>query len=182
MKAVSKFFVGVGTAAMLSLSLATPALARHDDRYRRDHGRIDVGDVVVGALVLGGVAAVANSASRGYGYDRDGRYGRYGYGNRYAGSERAAVSACAREAERESSRYSHGYGRVYDITDVDRDDGYYRVRGRMQVENRGDWRRDRDWDDRNRSYDRYDNVSFSCVARGGRVYDVRINDRDYSWR
>ena len=173
MKALRKIALGAGTAATLALSLASPALARdYDDRYyRRDRG-VDVGDVVVGALVLGGIAAAANAGSRGR-YDRYGRG--YGYGNRYAGGERGAVDACANAAEREARQYRYGYGRVYDITDVDRDDGYYRVRGLLKVESGYDYRRDRDWDDRNDRYD--DTISFSCTARNGRVYDVRLRDR-----
>lgn len=190
-----KLALGAGTAAAAVMSLASPALAgdRYYDRYRRD--RVDVGDVVVGALVLGGIAAAADAVSdRRYGgrydsrYDRgyDSRYGRptYNYNSyRGVGSERAAVDACAYAAEREARQYRYGQGRVYDITDVDRDDGYYRVRGLIRVDSGRDYRSDRDWDDRNERYDeRGERVAFTCTARGGRVYDVRLNARDYVYR
>ena len=164
MKAISKIMTGIAGAALLSVSLATPADARHRDR--RDG--IDVGDIITGAVVVGGVIAAADAlghAARGYGY----RYGdRYGYG------ERAAVNACGYQAE----RYGHG---GVQITDVDRRGSTYRVRGVIAAGyDRYDRGYDRRWDrDYGRyDYDRRDRDAFTCVAsRSGRILDFRIRDR-----
>ena len=54
MKAVSKFLAGAAGAAALALS-AAPAQAQSWDRWDRDDG-IDVGDILTGVAILGGVA------------------------------------------------------------------------------------------------------------------------------
>ena len=170
MKAISKIITGVAGAALLSVSLATPAEARHRDR--RD--RVDVGDIIAGAVAVGGVIAAADAignAARGYGY-RD----RYGYGDRYSRGygERAAVNACVYQAER------YGRGNVQ-ITDVDRRGSTYRLRGVIAAGydryDRGyDRRYDRDYG--RYDYDRRDRDGFTCVAgRNGRILDFRIRDR-----
>ncbi len=168
MKAVSKFIAGAATAALLGLSLAGPAEARHRDRYDRRDG-VDVGDIISGAVVIGGVIAAA---------DAIGNIGRGGYGygyDRYGGGARRAVEACGYEAER------YGRGRVQ-ITEVDRrGNNSYRVRGVIQGGydryDRGyDRRRDRDYG--RYDYDRGDRDAFTCSARSnGRVTDFRLRDR-----
>ena len=170
MKALTKYLAGAATVAALTLSAASPAAAQSWDR--RDRDGIDVGDVVAGVAIVGGIAAAVsafdNDGDRyGYGNDRYG-YGndRYGYGNdRYRngnrhsyGSAQAAVNACGREAQR--------YGANVEITDLDRENGYYRVRGRILVQDHDG----RGW---NRRAD-YDRERFTCLARNGRVYDFRV--------
>ncbi len=118
MKIFSKALVGTVAAAAVASS-ATPAMAR-------DHrGGIDGGDIVAGALVIGGIAAIAAAASNnnndryGYGDWNDGRYdNRYGnrYGNR--GNSRGAIEQCVRTAERAASRYSYGRADVTDVRDI----------------------------------------------------------------
>ena len=75
MKTLARTVVSTMAAGALAASAATPALA--DDRRDRDNDGISTGEVVAGALILGGIAAVAASADN----DRDGRYndrdGRY---------------------------------------------------------------------------------------------------------
>lgn len=173
MKTLTKYLTGAATVAALTLAAASPAAAQSWDR----HDGIDVGDIATGIAVVGGIAALIsafdNDGDRyGYGYRND-RYGygyandRYGYGygndryrnDRYGmGSARAAVNACGRQAQR--------YGGNVEITDIDRDDGYYRVRGRILV---------REYDGRgwNRRVD-YDRERFTCLARNGRIYDFRV--------
>ena len=103
MKTFAKTFAkgGIATAAVGAMALAgaTPAQARgHDDG-------ISVGEVIAGAVIIGGIAAVASAASRdrdyyrGDRYYRDGRY--YNNGNDYRrnayasrGNPRAAVERC----------------------------------------------------------------------------------------
>jgi hypothetical protein len=181
MKALTKYLAGAATVAALTVSAASPAAAQSWDRHDRDG--IDVGDIATGVAIVGGIAALIsafdNDGDRyGYGYDRRYGYDRgygYGYGNdryrndryrndryrndRYGyGSARAAVNACGREAQR--------YGGNVEITDIDRDDGYYRVRGRILV---------RDYEGRgwNRRAD-FDRERFTCLARNGRIYDFRV--------
>ena len=177
MKAVSKFITAAATAAMATVSLAAPAEAR--DRYgRRDN--VDVGDIITGAVVIGGVIAAAdaigNAGRGGYGgYGGRGGYGGYGYDRYGRGGERGAVQACAYQAER------YGRGRVQ-ITDVQRHGGNsYRVRGIIaggydQYDRGYDRSRDRDYG--RYDYNRGDRDAFTCSARSnGRVTDFRLHDR-----
>ena len=163
MTIMSKALLATGAAAAALVSTASPALAR--DR----HGDgIDVGDVIAGAVILGGIAAVAgsigNDRDRGYnyGYPSDGRYSnnyryndrydsndRYGYNDRYDrsgyrnnGNPRQAVEQCIATAENQASRYSYGRADVTDIRSVDRNNRGYTVRGRIAVNDQGrDWHR-----------------------------------------
>jgi hypothetical protein len=175
MKAISKTMLGAGAAAIAAVGFAAPAEAQYRDRYR-DRG-IDVGDIVTGVAVIGGIAAIASAI------------GRDGYGDRYRGGYNYAVQACGQEAQRMSR------SRVQ-ITDVDRvGSDRYRVRGIVQSGYGGyggyDRGYDRGYDSRyDRGYDsRYDrgyggyngytrrgyNEDFTCVARGnGRITDFRL--------
>jgi hypothetical protein len=179
MTRISKFVTGAAAAALMAVSTATPAMARHGDG-------IDTGDVIAGVAIIGGVAAIAAALSRdgnSYGYD---------YRSRYRGGYTAAVSACGYQAER------YGRGRVQ-IVDVDRrGNDRFRVRGVIDGGNSGYGnygaavgydRYDRDdrygyGDDNRYGYDRsdrYGRMSFSCTARGnGRVTDFDI-DRGARW-
>jgi len=171
MKAVSKFITAAATAAMATVSLAAPAEAR--DRYgRRDN--VDVGDIITGAVVIGGVIAAADAIGN-VGRGGYGGYGGYGYDRYGRGGERGAVQACAYQAER------YGRGRVQ-ITDVQRHGGNsYRVRGVIaggydQYDRGYDRSRDRDYG--RYDYDRGDRDAFTCSARSnGRVTDFRLQDR-----
>ncbi len=160
-------------AGAATLAASAPAEARR--HYDRDG--IDAGDIIAGALIIGGIAAIASAAAdndRGYRssryYDDDGYgYRRNGYGSR------AAVDQCVRAARNEAGRY--GRARVTDVTRIERIRGGYEIRGRLVVEERG-WRGRGDWD-RGYHYDRYgdgyDKGRFSCVTRYGRIDDVRLS-------
>ena len=170
MKAVSKFLIASGAAAM-TLAAAAPAEAQY--RYRdRDRG-IDAGDVITGVAILGGIAAIASAM------DRDGsRYG-YGYRSRYQGGYNYAVQSCGAEAQR------YGRGRVQ-ITDVDRTgNNSFRVRGVIgggyDAYDRGyDRRYDRDFG--RYDSDRGDRDGFTCFVRSnGRIQDFRVQDRARGW-
>ena len=175
MKTITKALVGTVAAGAMALGSATPAMAR--DR----HDGISTGDVIAGALIVGGIAALASAAS-GSNYGNAGyRYGGYGngYGYNRAGDPRSAVEQCVNAAERGAARYSYGGGaKVTDIRDVDaRRDGY-KVKGRIAVNTRNaNWRRGwgndfRGWNSR---YNGYDAGTFTCDVRYGRVVDLDYN-------
>ena len=180
MKSISKALVGTVAAGAMAMTSATPAQARGG------HDGIDAGDVIAGALIIGGIAAVAAAAShdnnRGYnnGYVYEGR----GYNNGYngynrAGDSRQAVEQCVYAAQQGASRYSNrGGAQVTDIRSIDRKRDGYRVKGRIAVNTgnrnwRSGWGNDyRGWNNR---YTGYDAGKFTCDVRYGRVVDL-----DYS--
>lgn len=191
MKTMSKALVGTIAAGAMAVSSATPAFAEH-----RDRDGISAGDVIAGALIIGGIAAVASAASNNNDrYDRDYRYDRagygynqgYGYRNDYAwrGNPRRAIEQCVYAAERNAARYSYGRADVTDIRDIRETRYGYEVRGRIAVNSSGrDWRRGdgyygrgwggdyRGWNDNLRGYD---SGSFKCRIERGRIIDL-----DYS--
>lgn len=162
MKRIQKALVGTAAATAMAIS-ANPAAA--NDRYE-DRG-IGAGEVIAGALIIGGIAAVLSSRKDKhdrYHHGRDRRYGdydRYGSRNGYRRtSSRKAVKRCIRRAERIASRYG-GRARVTDIRDIDRNRYGYRVRGRIAL------------DDGYRYGRGYDRGKFTCYFERGRVADVR---------
>lgn len=160
------------------LMTAMPAAAQY--RGYRDNDRIDAGDVIAGAVVIGGLAAILSAAGnrdrryhdRGYdprydrGYDRDyrggydphydrdyGGYYRDGYGGQWRQfGSRQAVQQCVFAAEQRASYYG-ARADVRQITDIERVRGGYQVRGTIAVDDRYG-RYDRY--DRRAGYDRYD--------------------------
>ncbi|GAB5480539.1 MAG: hypothetical protein Pars92KO_02960 [Parasphingorhabdus sp.] len=158
----------VGTAAATAMAVsATPAMAKDYDR-----GGISAGEVIAGAVVLGGLAAILSSGkkdkySNSY-YDddyRDRRYRdkRYGYGDRKRIRPRRAVNKCVRAAERKASYY--GRADVTQIRDVKRTRYGYKIKGRLVVK------------DGYRGYRRsYDRGKFTCYVEGRRVSGVRLKD------
>jgi hypothetical protein len=180
MKFLTKSLLSAGAAAAAMVSVAVPAQARHGDR-----DQIDAGDVIAGALIIGGLAAVlsGNDGNRGYddrgyddrgydnrgydnrGYDRHGRHrggNGYGYGYNSNGGGRQAVNMCVNAVENWANRYSRSD--VTEIRDIDRTRYGYRVTGKLVVQD--GWRgRDRGGD---RGYDRYDRDDrYSNRGRGG---------------
>lgn len=158
-----KAAIGLAAAGAMALT-ASPAAAR--DRYHhRDDDGISAGEIIAGAVVIGGLAALLSSKRDRYDYDdryRDRYDGRYGYDQRRYGGSRAAVNRCVRAVERNSRRY--GRTDVTQITDVDRKKGGYRVKGRVVVRDgyNGRWGRN--------GY--YDRGKFKCDVRYGRVQDI----------
>jgi hypothetical protein len=187
---ISKFKAGALGAALIASTITAISPAQARDRW--DDDRIDAGDVIAGAIIIGGLAAILSSGNdrgtyyRDGGYDgyrsdgyRDGRYrGSYdgwGYDRRRYGGSRDAVNRCVAAAERRASY--NGRADVTEITDIDRVRGGYEVRGRIVVQNA--------YRDRGYGYDRYgygsgynrgyDRGSFTCLARYGQVDGLRFN-------
>ena len=151
-KALAKGTIATIAAGAMAISSATPAAARD----HRDRDGISAGDVIAGALIIGGIAAVASAASkydRDYRYrDGDYRYDRAGYGwnggrdyerdSYWRGNPRRAVEMCVRATERYASRYSYGRADVTDIRQVRDTRHGFEIRGRVAVNTRGHgWRR-----------------------------------------
>ncbi len=171
---------GIATAAVGAMALAAAAPAEARDRH--DDG-ISVGEVIAGAVILGGIAAVASAATKNHGYDyRDGRYyGRDGYrGNDrygYRGNPRAAVERCVNAARSDARRYGYRHAEVTDIRDVDDTRYGWRVKGRIRVDAnyRGGGYDRNGYRDRHNRYQRWnaaDNGSFTCDIERGRVADL----------
>ncbi len=184
MKILTKSLLSAGAAAAALVSAAAPAEARN--RYDDDH--ISAGEVIAGAVVLGGLAAIIASSDndrrdRDYRYnDRDydrGGYDRGGYNYYNGGSSRQAISQCVNQVEGWAGRYSRSD--VTKITDIDRTRYGYRVKGNIVV--RDGWneygRNSRDY---RGGYNRgYDKGSFTCYVERGRVVDVSYRGLD-RWR
>jgi len=177
MNTISKLLIGTAVSGAMVLSAASPASA-HDRR----HDGISAGEVVAGALVIGGIAAIAsshgNDHGRDYNYDRagyaardwDGRDWR-GYDRDY-GNPRQAIAQCVNAAERSASRY--GRADVTEIRDIDRNNRGYTVRGQIAVNGGRDrgWDRD-DWRYGRSGYGRdYDSGWFKCRVEYGRITDL----------
>lgn len=164
---LTKAAIGAATAGAMVMS-ATPAMARD----RHDNDGISAGEIIAGAVVLGGLAAILSSGNDRYDRYDDryrGRYNdpRYGYGynyNRY-GNSRSAVSQCVNAVERGSRRY--GRTDVTQVTDIDRKRDGYRVKGRVVVNDgwRGRWGRGGS----------YDKGKFTCDIRYGRIHNIRFS-------
>jgi hypothetical protein len=167
MKFLTKSLLSAGAAAAALVSVATPVQARDGDG-------ISAGEVIAGALIIGGIAAVLsggdkdrdrnydnrdyrydNSDSR-YGYNNNyGRYGHrgrhgggYGYGYQNHSGSRNAVNMCVNAVERWANRYSRSD--VTEIRNIDRTPYGYRVTGKLVVQD--GWR----GNDRGYGYNRYD--------------------------
>ena len=181
MKTITKALVGTVAAGAMAMASAAPAQAQYRDRDR-DRGGIDAGDIIAGALIIGGIAAVTGAlGGRNRGYN-DGRVyeGRGGYnGYDRAGDSRQAVEQCVYAAEQNASRYSRrGGAQVTDIRDINRKRDGYTVKGRIAVNTgNSNWQRGwgNDYRGYNDNYRGYDAGRFTCDVRYGRVVDL-----DYS--
>jgi len=142
-KQVAKGGIATATVGALALAGATPAQAR--DRHH-DRG-INAGDVIAGAVILGGIAAIASAASKkdrhrdNYRSDyRDRNYNRsyntnVRYDDRGYTAGRAAVKRCVKAAERQARRFGgFRYADVTQIRDVERTGYGVRVKGRIEVD------------------------------------------------
>lgn len=204
MNILTKSLLGAGAAAAALVTVAAPAQAQgRYDRYDRNRDGISAGEVIAGAVILGGIAAVIASTdddrysdrrydNRDYnrgGYDNRG-YNNSGYNN--GNGSRRAVNQCVRTVE----NWANGYSRsdVTQISNIERTRNGYRVTGRLVVQD--GWRGNNrgygnDRYDRNNSYNNqgygrgyergYDRGRFTCFVERGRVVDVDYRGLE-QWR
>ncbi len=151
----ARFVLGAVAATALTAASVTPAMAQ--DRRDRDRDGISAGEVIAGAVVIGGIAALAGAFdgdrgdrrydNRDYRYDDNRNYNRDFRGDRndrgnygYAGGSRAAVERCVRAAENQARRFGgYRYADVIDVRDLDRTRDGFRVKGRIAVEGSPRW-------------------------------------------
>ncbi len=156
MNTLSKALAGTAAAGAMIVSAMSPALAAPD---RRHHNGVRPGEVIAGALIVGGIAAIASQNN-----------------NRTFVSPRTAVDQCVRAAERGASRLR---GDVTDVRSVRQTRTGYEVRGRIAVKTfagttwRGKgqygngWGNDfRGWNNNLRGYDA---GNFTCTVDRGRT-------------
>lgn len=180
---IAKGGIATLAAGAMALTAAAPAAARD----RHDNDGISAGEIIAGAVILGGIAAVASAASKdrgdyryrtqGGGYYNDGYYNNNRYG--YRGNPRSAVEQCVNVARNEARRSGYRYAQVTDIRDVDDKRYGWKVKGKMVVD--GSYR-----NTRYSRYDRYDRRSrwnhhdrdhgkFTCYVERGRVTGLDID-------
>jgi hypothetical protein len=173
-----KSFVASLAAGAMALTSAAPAFAND----RRDRG-IDAGDVIAGAVILGGIAAIASAVGGKDRYRDNYRSGRYDNSRRLSrNNARRVVERCVRAAEADARRYGYRYADVTQIRDVDRTRYGWRVKGRLVVEDgysRGRYRgANYDRNDRNYRSNNYrtsDRGKFTCHVERGRVANVNYS-------
>lgn len=158
------------TAAAGALTAGAAAPAQADDEWGR-RGGIGAGEIIAGAVVIGGIAALAGAFDgdrRGWdGRDFDRRdwdrrnfdrrdFDRRGWDGGFGGNPRAAVERCVRAAENQARRFGGWrFADVVDVRDIDRTRFGFQVRGRIEVQDSGRWG--------GRAFDR---GSFNCRLDG----------------
>ncbi|NCP18861.1 MAG: hypothetical protein GW855_06855 [Erythrobacter sp.] len=153
-------------AGAMAFTSAAPAEAQ---RYRdRDNDGISAGEIIAGALIIGGIAAVASASNndrRNYRY-RDNYY-------RSNGNPRLAVDRCVRAAQNDARRSGYRRAQVVDINRVRDTRRGWNISGRIAVDGQRGYRDNRRGYDR-RGYNnrRGDQGRFSCNIRNGRVVDM----------
>ena len=164
-----------GTTGLALAASAVPVGAQ-DYRHYDDDGGIGAGEIIAGAVVLGGLAAILSGRDR----DRDRYDDRYDrrYNSRYNRglSERQMIERCVYAAERDASRY--GSANVTEIEEIDRDGYTLRVEGDIEVY------QGRSRYDRSSRYGRYDRNTdegeFECrIDRNGRILMLDFDDLRY---
>lgn len=129
---MARLSLGAVAAVAMTAATVTPAQARD-----RDRDGIGAGEIIAGAVVIGGIAALAGAFDGDRGRDRwndrnfrGDRWDRGGWGV----NPRTAVDRCVRAAENQARRFGgYRYADVIDVRDIDRTRNGYRVKGRIEV-------------------------------------------------
>lgn len=157
-----KTLVGSTTALALMAAAAAPAAARPWGRgfggFHHHHhrgGGDTFGNILLGAVIGGGIFAVANAASKDRNRTIASRRGLDQRDDLYeAGSDAREVASMCSDAVENMAR-----GRVSAVESVDRDGDGWRVDGTIDVEREGD-------------------RNFFCGVRDGRVETVQLSSRE----
>ena len=165
MQSFTKAALCTAAAGAMAFTSAAPAEAQ---RYRdRDNDGISAGEVIAGALIIGGIAAIASASNR----DRNTYRARDNY-YRSNGNPRGAIDQCVRVAENQARRAGYRSANVVDINRVNDTRRGWNITGRIQVDGARGYR------DQRRGYDRPgsnrggDPGRFTCEIRRGRVVDI----------
>lgn len=173
-RTLTKGAMATMAAGAMTLATASPAMA--DDWRDRDRDGIGAEEIIAGAVIIGGIAALAGAFDgdddwRDDRYRdrrwRDDRYRDRHYRDRYyrdrnryygrRGVEQA-ITRCVRTAEREARRWGgYRFADVTQIRDVDRTRRGLKIKGRIEVEGSRRWR--------GRNFDR---GRFTCYVDRGR--------------
>ncbi len=161
MKLLNKAFAKTIAATTTAGAMAVSAVPAYANGHHKD--RLSTGEVIAGAVILGGLAAVLASNKKGH-YDKYDRYDSRRYrknrGYNRNNEARQAINQCVRGTERKASY--NGYADVTQIRDVKRTRYGYRIKGNLLVTN-------------GRGYNRYsDKGKFTCYVDGGRLSDINI--------
>ena len=131
----ARLVLGAVAATALTAASVTPAQARD-----RDRDGIGAGEIIAGAVVIGGIAALAGAFDGDRGRWDDRRGDRWDRGGNWGINPRTAVDRCVRAAENQARRFGgYRYADVIDVRDIDRTRDGFRVRGRIDVG--GGWNR-----------------------------------------
>src|SRR5690349_7820918 len=134
MARLNRFAAASALAAAFSLA-AAPAIARDHHWHRWHRDRIDGGDVLAGALIIGGIAAIASAASKQGRNERapaapppvpDDRQG-------YAGDEADRTAGLDRAADMCADAVERGPNRVASVDEVARDGDGWAVSGALET-------------------------------------------------
>jgi len=170
MQSFTKAALCTAAAGAMAFTSAAPAEAQ---RYRdRDNDGISAGEVIAGALIIGGIAAIASAGDRDRYRDRRYRDDYY----RANGNPRRAVNRCIRAARQDARRSGYRNAQVIDINRVRDTRRGWNISGRLEVNGQRGYRdQRRGYNDRRGYYNnnrRSDRGRFSCQIRNGRVIDM----------
>lgn len=129
---MARLALGAVAATALTAASVTPAMAQN----HRDRDGIGAGEIIAGAVVIGGIAALAGAFdnNRGRWDDRNYRGGGWDRGGGWGVNPRTAVDRCVRAAENQARRFGgYRYADVIDVRNIDRTRDGFRVRGRIDV-------------------------------------------------
>lgn len=184
----------IGTAAATAMAVsATPAMAKGGHHKNK----VSAGEVIAGAVVLGGLAAIltsgkkdrhSNNYDRGYRGDHNVQYNRgdrYNHGQYGRISERKAIKKCVRTAERRAGR-QYGWANVTDVRKVKQTRYGYKIKGRIVVKdqaynNRGRYQQNRYGNGRYHQANQ-DQGKFTCYIEGRGKPQVNFKGLDRSRR
>ncbi|WP_370180365.1 hypothetical protein [Alteriqipengyuania sp.] len=169
MTTFTKAALCTAAAGAMAFTSAAPAEAQ---RYRdRDNDGISAGEVIAGALIIGGIAAIASASNR----DRRGDRYRNNY-YRSNGNPRAAINRCIRAAETDARRSGYRYANVVDVNRVRDTRRGWNISGRLEVQGQRGYRdQRRGYNNNRRGYNNRDRGRFSCQIRNGRIVDMDYN-------